>query len=267
MINTMFMCFFLSVFASLAYAAFPVNLMIEDKPIDALCFFNLESDKSEVNLKHCGLKKEKYVMKGQNADLIKKGYIGYNWQDPELQGAMQGYSYYRYFKASNHQFWLYTVNSGGGSGDFTAINLVKRKNADSLEVKTLKSGDRCNGGIQNVLSKENKLLFSVNLTAYDLVALSKRLSKSVKAYDDLASCAVCCVAKAYYEVSANAAPILKFVDLGQNRNIKELPEQGARQACFNKLFVSFINTGVTRLNSDQLSLFVDKFNKLCVHKG
>ncbi len=256
--------FCISLFTSLA-SAFPADLMLENKPIDSLCFFNLENNKSTINLKQCGIKKEKYILKGTNADLIKKGYIGYDWQDPTLQGSAQGYSYYRYFNAGNNQFWVYTINNGGGSGDFTAINLVKYKNKDKLELKNINGGDRCNGGISDVSYKNDKLLFGMHLTAYDLIKLANKAPTSLKAYDDLAACAVCCVATAKYEVSSSATSTLLYVDLNLVKSIKEMPEQGQLQSCFNKMLVSYIDAGFTRLNNDQLSQLADKFNKLCVH--
>ena len=132
------------------------------------------------------------------------GYIGYSWQDPEFQGETEGYSYYKYFNAGKDLYWLYTINSGGGTGSFTAIHLVKRTTPTNLEVKTLFSGDRCNGGVQDVTEANNQLTFSVNLTVYDLVALSKKYSSAIRPYDDLAACAVCCIAKAFFEVDSNA---------------------------------------------------------------
>jgi len=47
-------------------------------------------------------------------------------------------------------------------------------------------------------------------------------------------------------------------------SIKEIPNQGVRQSCFNKLLFSYINDSVTRLNNEQLNQSADKFNKICV---
>lgn len=154
--------------------------------------------------------------------LIKKGFTGYDWQDP-LNSATQGYSYYKIFNAGNHRYWIYTVNNGGGSGDFTAIQLIKRKNANTLETKAITRGDRYNGGLQNVSEKNSQLTFSANLTAYDFINPAENHNSSTKAYDDLAACAVCCVAKAFYTVSANTKPQLQYIALGNIKNAKEMP--------------------------------------------
>lgn len=243
-------------------AAVPADLMFHDKPIDALCFFNVEG--KEIELKQCGLAKAKYAVKGHNASLIEKGYIGYNWQDPEYPGPAEGYSYYKFFNAGKNVYWLYTINSGGGTGDFTAILRVKRKSTDILEIETLVDGDRCNGGVQDVSAVNDHLSFSQNLTAYDLIALSKKAAPDVKAYDDLAACAICCVAKAYYELSGNAQLQLSYVDLDKVKEIQEMPEQGTLQPCLNQLFTSYATEGKTKLKHNMLDEFVAKFKQTCI---
>ncbi|WP_058478841.1 hypothetical protein [Legionella steigerwaltii] len=242
-------------------AAVPADLMFHNKPIDALCFFNMEG--KEINLEQCGLAKDKYAVKGQNASLIAKGYIGYNWQDPEYPGPAEGYSYYKFFNAGKNVYWLYTINSGGGTGDFTTLYKVKRKNTNTLEIETLVGGDRCNGGVQDVAVVNDHLNFSQNLTAYDLIALSKNASPQVKAYDDLAACAICCVAKAYYELNLNAQVQLNYVDLDSVKEIQEMPEQGSLQPCFNQLFTSYVTAGKTKLKQNMLDELVAKFNQTC----
>lgn len=248
-------------FAAKINAAAPADLMFHDKPIDPLCFFNIEG--KTIDLEQCGVEKEKYVVKGHNSQLIAKGYIGYNWQDPQFPDSTEGYSYYKFFNAGESLYWLYTINSGGGTGEFTAIHRVKRKNTDTLEVETLADGDRCNGGLHDVAEINNHLHFSQNLTAYDLIALSKNLDPTVKAYDDLAACAICCVAKAYYEVNSNAQLKLSYVDLGTIEETKEMPDQGALQSCFNQLITSYVTAGKTKLKQNMLDEFAAKFKQTC----
>ncbi|WP_231865884.1 hypothetical protein [Legionella fallonii] len=217
-----------------------------------------------LDLNKCGLAEKKYVQKGRNSELITKGFIGYNWQDPEFQNATEGYSYYKYFNAGKSLYWLYTINSGGGSGTFTAIHLVKRTSPNTLDIKTLFSGDRCNGGVQDVSEANNQLTFSVNLTVYDLVTLSKKSSQSIRPYDDLAACAVCCIAKAFYTVDAKALAQLKYVELNNVKNTDELPQQGVEQSCFNKLLLSYTSAGKTTFKQSTLDEFTDKFNQMCI---
>src|SRR5262245_42805270 len=161
---------------------FPDDLRYAGKPIDSLCFFTIKNNK--IDLKNCGAKHEKYTIKGINAELSKKGYIGYDWQDPTMPSGPQGYSYYQFFDAGNHQYWIYTVNNGGGSGDFTNLYLAKRLDPNTLSIQGIAGGDRCNSGIQDVATKNNTLTFSVNLTPYDLIDLANKKIKNLTAYDD-----------------------------------------------------------------------------------
>ncbi len=250
-------------FVAISYASVPKDLMLNNKPIDALCFFNMEGNSKTINLNNCGRSKYKYVIKGQNTMLSKKGFIGYVWQDPSLNGATEGYSYYKIFNAGNHHFWLYTVNSGGGSGEFTAIQLIERKNANTLETQAITGGDRCNGGLQNVSETKHQLTYSVNLTAYDFMELAKNHNPSLKAYDDLAACAVCCVAKAVYAIGVDSKPQLQHIVLGNLKNAEEMPNQGKQQACFNKLLAAYAKSGKTHFKQNTLNEFVNKFNQTC----
>jgi hypothetical protein len=264
MIKVKYISYFCLVFPALVFAAVPDDLLFNHKPIDALCFFDMQHQTNTINLKKCGLAEYKYSVKGKNTDLIHKGYIGYDWADPAVPAPSHGYSYYRFFEAGDHAYWLYTINSGGGTGEFTSIYWVKRKNATMLEMKQLAAGDRCNGGIQDVSGKNHNLNFSVNLTAYDFLLLAKTHVPTIKAYDDLAACAVCCVAKAYYETTTNAAPALNFIDLGNTKNAEEMPQQGDLQVCFNKLFTSYVASGNNKFTPQNLKEFTVKFQKTCV---
>jgi len=247
-----------------AMASVPAELMYLNKPVDPLCFFDMESDSDQIVLKKCGIAKEKVQIKGQNADLLKKGFIGFNWQSTDTSYASQGSSYYKWFDAGNKAWWVYTLNNGGGSGDFTAINLVRRESPDSLSLKSVAGGDRCNGGVQDVSVSNNRLTYSVNLTAADFLPLANDNPHKLEAYDDLSACAVCCTAKAFYEVDTNLKPKLTYVDIsGHGSNPDELSQQGRYQACFNKLFVAYVNKGEVKLDSSKLKAFVKEFNQTC----
>ena len=253
-------------FSSLTWATVPEDLMIKSYPVDPLCFFNLQSTAKTINLEHCGLNKHKFIIKGQNRNLIQKGFIGYDIQSSDTSGRT-GYSYYKLFNAGPHQYWIYTVNNGGGTGDFTAIQLIKRKNANQLSTKNIAGGDRCNGGVRDVSEKNNQLSYSINLTAYDLISFSENVSSPNQAYSDLADCAVCCVAKAVYTVNANKPSELQYIDLGNVQNVKTMPQQGKRQACFNNLFVSYVKSGKTKLQKTELDTLVKKFNQRCLERN
>jgi hypothetical protein len=241
----------------------PADLQFKNKPIDALCFNDIPKD-NLIKLDNCGVEKEKYTIKDKSEDLIKKGYIGFNWQDPSGPPEITGASYYKFFAAGKKQFWLYTINNGGGSGDFTSIYLAERVDANTLRVTPVTSGDRCNGGVLDVEAKNGKLAYSVNLTAYDLTTLASENLKDVKAYDDLAACAVCCVANAYYQVDTKLKPTLNYVQLGKVADIGELPEQGKYQACFNQITMDYMKKDQLKWDAKAIDAFVKTFNNQCV---
>ena len=211
----------------------------------------------------CGAAKEKYRVTGQEAELKKKGYIGFDWQDESMSGEMHGYSYYRYFSASNKSFWIYAINNTGGSGEFDNIYLAKRMDANTLRMEPVAGGDRCNGGIQDVSEKGNTLSYSVNLTAYDVTDLAKTKLKDVKAYDDLAACAVCCVATARYQIDPGMKLTLNHVELQKVAAASELPDQGKYQACFNNLMMDYVKKNQLKLEAAALDTFVQKFHDEC----
>jgi hypothetical protein len=240
---------------------FPQSLVYAGKPIDSLCFSNPEKT---IDLRRCGAEHEKYIVKNARTDLNKKGYIGYEWTDSSMPSGPQGYSYYKYFSAGNNQFWIYAINNGGGSGNFTSLYLVKRLNASALNVQAIAAGDRCNGGIQDVAVRNHELTFSVNLTPYDLVALAHSQTNNLKAYDDLAACAVCCTARAFYSTDISTRLGFSYAGLDKINSASEMPEQGRYQACFNKLLFSYIKKNKIMLNSKEVDAFVDQFKHVCI---
>ncbi len=244
----------------------PNDMKFNGKPIDSLCFDINESEQKMIYLQHCGAKQMKYQITGKNSYLAKKGFIGFNWKNSEVSDALEGASYYQFFVASDKQYWVYTLNNGGGTGDFTSIKLVERNHPDTLIVKDIiDSGDRCNGGIENVSVKNHALTFSVNLTAYDLIQSADKKSPAIKAYDDLAACAVCCVAKAFYTIKAtDPDPQLTHISLNTMQPT-EMPDQGKYASCFNNLLTTFSSKHKKVLNQADINDFADQFNQSCVH--
>jgi len=248
--------------SNVALATIPAAFEYQNKPIDALCFTDFSNDSKDIKLRDCGAAKEHYLIAGQNADLIAKGFIGYDWKS-SAEDLSQGYSYYKFFQAGPDKYWLYTVSSGGGSGSFSALNLVERKNPEVMEIESIAGGDRCNGGLSNVINSSDTLTFDVNLTAYDVIGLAKQDITSIKAYDDLAACAACCVATATYELKPKGLPLLKNVDFGNQSKISEMPDQGAYQQCFNQLFTQYVSAGKNKLEQNQIDSFVTEFKQKC----
>lgn len=247
------------------------DLSYRGAPIDSLCFFNSQMNTHLIKLQQCGVKAEKLTIKSQNTELIQQGFIGFDWENRQVSYPSQGYSYYKTFPAGSHRYWVYTLNNSGGSGDFTAIQSIERKNLTTLAVMPVVSGDRCNGGISDVKVEHQHFIFRVHLTAFDLLALVNSNSHHLKPYDDLAACAVCCVAKAVYQLELGSkqevtpTPKLQYVEWdGQTMTPSQMVQQGRHQACFNRL-LSSASKGKSALNRLELKRFVNDFNQHCVH--
>jgi len=265
MLSRSFAFLFLSGASALAFSApsvtIPNELMYRGKPIDSLCFAEIP-ESNLIDLRKCGAEKSNYVVKEGYEKLMNEGFMGYAWLDSDMPSGPQGSTYYRFYPAGKSAFWIYAINNGGGSGVFTSILQIERRDVNTLAVKLIDGGDRCNGGLENVSVNNDIMSYSVNLTAFDVIALDNSDIK-LKAYEDLASCAVCCVAKAQYSLNADDKPVFEGIKFEKYASINEMPEQGSLQGCFNKLSFEYINKNDMALNQDQLHELVGKFTKLC----
>lgn len=239
----------------------PRELLYNGKPIDSLCFSDVPQS-NQIDLRNCGAAKSNFIVKEGYAKLLSEGFIGYSWQDREMPSSPQGSTYYRFYPAGNSAFWIYSINNGGGSGDFTNIYLVKRQDENTLTIKSVDGGDRCNGGVENVTVNNNVLSYSVNLTAFDVIALANP-NTTLKAYDDLASCAVCCTANANYTIKADDNPVLANIKLEKFSSATEMPDQGKLQSCFNKLSYEYISKNELTFTQVQLQKFAERFSMAC----
>jgi len=246
-------------------------LTYQNKPIDALCFFDFQGKQSKVALNKCGLQSDHdRKLQTVDQDLIKKGYVGFDYTytiDANTQ--QHGASYYKVLGKFNQAYLLYTINNSGGSGEFTALISVKR-NQDSLQIKTLVSGDRCNGGIVNPNLSGSMLSFQQNITPFDLLEVADNNTHHIKAYDDLAACAACCLGVVNYKFDLNHLqdnPAFSSVQLNET-NPDEANTQGKYQACFNKTSSDYF-TQTHKKSHDLLAMpelkkLTALFNQHCV---
>lgn len=248
----------ISVFAHAASPKFATNLQYQNQPIDARCF---ESN-GTVPLGDCthnDTSTEK--VSGHNAFLIDKGFIGADYVSVEKEKFPAGYSYYKVLGSANGEYIVYTINSGGGSGEFTALKLVKLKE-DQLYIQTIKAGDRCNGGVNEVKLNQETLTFEINITPYDLIDLSGSNNLKFLAYDDIAACAACCIGKAVYEVNINDAAMQTLKTIKLDNDYQQDEFNGAKQVCFNKVLLDFTK-GKQTLSPDDLKEFSMRLDKVC----
>lgn len=242
----------------------PTDLSYHGKPIDALCFSLLDENSShKIDLSKCGLSFEKYSPYVQDDSMSKQGFIGFDWKDSHPSFTTYGSSYYKYFITEPGSYWVYSVNSTGGSGSFSLLMLIKRLNDHTLSYKPYFSGDRCNGGIANVKQDESgQINVTVNLTPYDVYNHYADKSSKLVAYDDLAACASCCIAKANFVVSKDKSKF-QGISFNEFKLSDELPEQGKYQQCFNQLVKDYLKQGHKNLNEQQTKAFIIDFNQKC----
>ncbi|WP_133126842.1 hypothetical protein [Legionella nagasakiensis] len=250
----------------------PAMLMYQGKPLDSLCLFEAGESEGMADLTQCGLHAEPgRSISGQNKLLTTKKFIGYDYHW-KVDGAaeMQGYSYYKPFGTVADSAIVETLNNSGGTGQFSSISLVTRT-GNKIKVTSLHSGDRCNGGIVNVIRKksgaEDYLQYSVNLTSYDLLSLAGDDSLPLKAYDDLEACAICCKAIAIFQRPINAdfsKEKLLYVDLSAYPQSEENTSNAKYQMCFNQFLQAYQRKNASRLDINALRQFVQQFNEQCV---
>lgn len=123
--------------------------------------------------------------------------------------------------------------SGGGSGQFSRLELLQRRDDRLYIHETVAAGDRCNGGIAAASVEDGRLAYSQHITAYDFIALSDFQSDvAVSAYDDLEACAACCYGQAHY-----------VDDVLQKVSVDKTPGSQARrpalQNCFDEVLAAY----------------------------
>ena len=252
----------------------PNELIYLEKPIDTLCLFETQDTQGRSNLRKCGInsKQGRHIL-GQNNSLKSMGFIGYNYSWA-TSGSMntRGYSYYKEFGTVGHSIVLYTMNNSGGTGNFSSLSLLTRT-GNTITISNLNGGDRCNGGVVDVrrVSKgtHQRLIYSVNLTAYDFLILANTNPHKLKPYEDLSACATCCVAKAVFQRSIGPHFMnekLLYVDSSTSpQSSGLLPSEPKYQACFDQLLKDYGQKNHEKLDAKQLALFKHQFDAQCIH--
>ncbi len=244
----------------------PDELQYQENPIDPLCFVEMDQHTHISDLTKCGVEAEKNrEISNYNSNFLKKGFVGYDyaWSTDTNLPAATGYGYYRYLGKADDYDIVYVVSSGGGSGQFSAIDLVKRT-GDKILVEPINDGDRCNNGITQVKNENNSLVYTVNMTPYDFIRLTKINPHQLKP-SDLETCASCCAATVVFtrDLKNIMSEKMNYVDL-DSYSRENTPSDQPYQACFNKLVTTYKKNGQTHLNNDQLQGFMKEFNEKCI---
>ncbi|MEO8401740.1 MAG: hypothetical protein ABI597_08080 [Gammaproteobacteria bacterium] len=242
---------------------FPNDLIYQGKPIDPLCFYEMDSNYGVISLAKCGIKSRSGRSKtSTDAALLSKGFVGFNFSCY----VNRCHSYYKVIGSWKGEEIILAINGTGGSGSFSTIYSIKR-DSNHIQVKLVKSGDRCNNGVKDVTLKNQIINYKVTISPFDFVSIDGENSKKLRAYDDLAACASCCVADAIYEHNLEDTNTSndKFIaiDLGDPNKKLDANFQGNSQACFNQLFVDYQKQGKRLLDPKLLSEFVKSLNSNC----
>jgi len=246
----------------------PQALLYKGKPIDPLCFFEAGNTNGNANLSQCGLHAEpgRHISK-ENTYLTDKGFFGYDfsWEIDDKYPS-GGYSYYKPFGTVGKAVIVETINNGGGTGDFTAINLVVRDN-ETISVDSVNGGDRCNNGIQEVKREKKdageRLVYGIKVTPFDFLTLVKDNAHDIQPYDDLNACAICCAGVAYFQRPLDDKfENETFMYLNVSNYIKDIKTSDSAsqgepvkyQACFDKVLLQSTKDGNSKLDKKALAL-------------
>lgn len=244
----------------------PEDFKFSGAPISPLCIERTISQNSNdrmtvVTLANCTREEQNYKIEKIDPSLTEKGFMGFHYVSSDPKNPLSGYIYYKYLGKFNNDHVIYLIQNAGGSGHFSLVFLASRKKDTLRLIKGIVGGDRCNGGIDSVSLKGKKINYTVNITPYDYIAVTKLNPHKYKAYYDLASCAACCQGTAEFESDFITSRLLA-VNLGQPADVLK-PIQGDQQSCFNTVLNDYISQGKQQLTADELKDFVEKFNTQC----
>lgn len=233
----------------------------QGKPIDPICF-NFPGDASgdePIDLATCtgSAGSDEYSIPENGLETFDNGAIGYTFKCEG--GCMrQPFVSYKHLGQVGDAHAVMVESSGGGTGVFTTLALYQLADGKLTRTKAIAGGDRCNGGIENAVVKDNKLHFSMNITPFDMIEISKGNDAGFEAYDDIQACAVCCVGQVNYVDD-------QMVSVTLTQDPKEIVNEdlGPKDACFFGTYNETYFAGKTTLDQTALNAFGQTFHQRC----
>lgn len=171
----------------------PADLMHEGRPLDALCFESW-MDSPVVDVTTCG--QADHIIPVEHDVNADRGWRGYTYRLADLpeDAAVRGWVAWRYLGETAEGHVVETYHNGGGTGQFTGVQTVRREGDRLHLVESHMGGDRCNGGVAAAAVSGGVVAGALNITPYDLLALALKEEDVLHpVYDGITSCAICCV--------------------------------------------------------------------------
>ena len=239
-------------------------LVINGQTVDPMCFIQRSEDEENPSYPTANCDLKDYIADPSDSP-IDKQFISTNYYyvDPEMpEQKFPGFVGYKYLGEYRGLKAVQTLENGGGTGTFTALQLLKPEKDGTLSIKqTLAGGDRCNGGIANAFMDGGTLVYDINLTPFDFFTVAESNPKGLKAYDDIDACAICCYGHLRY-VNGKPDSVSLLPDAIQR--IQTVPEEEqTMQSCFDEVFRRKVEAGETTISLKEMKKFVGDFNGTC----
>lgn len=212
--------------------------------------------------------------------------VTHSYTFPDENNSSTGFVQYDPILQKGNIFVLKVTSSGGGSGVFDDIEVLRKEGDMILNlgyIGAIMSGDRCNGGIDNVAADTHGVLsYEQSLTPFMIVSIGDPTTK-VKPYEGLEDSASSCVGLAHYTYmfdsqkaqlqnisigsdSASYETASSMNTYGKILDQKGWTDQYKYQSCFNKVYNSYIDQDKTSLDQAGITQFAADFMKACVKK-
>lgn len=176
-----------------------------------------------------------------------------------------GWNHYEVVGSSARGHLLWVVWSGGGTGRFSSVQLVRLRGESLTLEQHVPAGDRCNGGVAETPRFDgDEIQISRWLTPYDLIDLATTPPVGVEPYRELESSAASCVAFVTTRVDSDGDEARVGVTL-MPEPLEDSPgwtDRFSRQSTFNAVFNRWLERGDVELDQAAIDRFAAEFDSL-----
>lgn len=223
----------------------PATLTVGGKAIDPLCFaqaWEQPADGAVIDLGKCSTADLVRVPPGDGYKPGKDAH-GVAYRPADISAAdmlVPAFIEYKYLGDAGMEHAVLLSESGGGTGMFTSLFLLRR-DGESLRIsRTVAGGDRCNNGLRRAAVENGSLSYEVNLTPAALYQLAGFDSTAEMPGGPLKDCAVCCYAAATYR-----GDDLVDVRFAPGITAALSPDEGGTSGCFDSVIGKYATTTLT----------------------